>query len=44
MLDVVRDLMKHVRVDWAAIWERHFEQGMSKPEAAEDWFDFEDAN
>jgi hypothetical protein len=27
---------------WATIWERYFEQGMSKPEATEDLFNFED--
>jgi hypothetical protein len=26
---------------WAAIWERYFEQGMSKPDATEDLFNFE---
>jgi hypothetical protein len=26
---------------WAAIWERNFEQGMTKPDATEDLFNFE---
>jgi hypothetical protein len=26
---------------WARIWEEHFEEGMQRPEATEDIFDFE---
>jgi hypothetical protein len=26
---------------WAAIWERYFEEGMSKPEEAGDLFSFD---
>ncbi len=26
---------------WAQIWERYFEQGMSKPDASEDLFNFD---
>jgi general stress protein 26 len=26
---------------WARIWEKYFEQGMSRPETARDLFDFE---
>jgi general stress protein 26 len=26
---------------WAKIWEQYFEQGMSKPDATEDLFNFD---
>jgi hypothetical protein len=27
---------------WAKVWEEQFEQGMTKPDVAEDLFDFSD--